>query len=50
VTEHYAGMSYEQASKEAQKLIKSAYNNGGWCAILDNLIELRSIIMKAHTR
>jgi hypothetical protein len=43
----YAGMSYEQASREGARLIAKAHENENWFAIIDRLVELRAI-MKRH--
>lgn len=44
----YAGLAYDSAYREGQKLIKQiAKENGSWFSIVDRLIELRTI-MNAH--
>lgn len=42
----FAGMSYEQASRKGLELVAEAAATGAWCAIVDDLDELRKI-MKA---
>lgn len=40
----YAGMSYEQASREAERLVKL-----GWFQNFDRLETLRQIMLRPHT-
>lgn len=39
----YAGMGYEQASKEAIRLIREAGNTGNWFPIVDKLVTLKGL-------
>lgn len=40
----YAGMSYEQASREAERLLGNKGPNGGWYKNIDRLIALKQIM------
>lgn len=40
----FAGMSYEQASRTGEQLLKRAVETGNWHAIVDDLAELRDLM------
>lgn len=40
----YSGMSYEQASREAERLLDNKRPNGGWYKNIDRLIALKQIM------
>ncbi|MEE7491102.1 hypothetical protein [Methylobacterium oryzae] len=40
----YAGMSYRQASEEAERLLKRALASGSWFALPEALVVLRSVM------
>jgi hypothetical protein len=46
----YAGMSYEQASREAERLLKRAATNGNWHSIVDDLVFLRELMQRELRR
>jgi hypothetical protein len=39
-------MSYEQASREGERLVKRAAETGNWFAIIDRLATLREIMQR----
>lgn len=39
------GMSYEQASREGERLIKEAASTGHWHSIVDDLVELKRLML-----
>ena len=41
----YKGMSYEQASREGQKLVIEAAHSGNWHSIVDDLVELKRLML-----
>lgn len=40
----YAGLSYEQASREGARLVTEAGKSGNWFAIIERLVELRRLM------
>ncbi|MBB5762415.1 hypothetical protein ABEV34_23295 [Methylorubrum rhodesianum] len=42
----FAGMSYRQASEEAERLLKRALRDGAWFELPEALIVLRSIMVR----
>lgn len=42
----FAGMSYRQASEEAERLLKRALRDGAWFELPEALIVLRSIMAR----
>ncbi|MDW9772727.1 hypothetical protein GOA89_13145 [Sinorhizobium meliloti] len=38
------GMSYEQASREGERLIAKVHKEGNWHAIVDDLVYLRDLM------
>lgn len=44
----YHGMSYEQASREAMKLLNKAVETGNWFETVDRLIILREIMQREY--
>jgi len=45
VNPRICGMSYEQASRYADGLIKKAAASGSWHGIVDDLVELKRIMI-----
>jgi hypothetical protein len=45
--DQYKGMSYEDASREAAKLIMGAVSTGGWFHIVEKLAALREVMVQA---
>lgn len=41
----FQGMSYEQASREGERLIKEAAATGHWHSIVDDLVDLKRLMM-----
>ncbi len=39
-----SGMSYEQASREGERLLKQALETGNWHRIVDDLVQLRELM------
>lgn len=46
VIERFRGMGYSQASREAANLIARANMTGSWFGLVEQLSELRSIMMR----
>lgn len=46
VTEQFRGMGYSQASRQAANLIARANMTGSWFGLVEQLSELRSIMMR----
>lgn len=44
----YLGMSYEQASREGERLVKLAAKTGNWFSIIGRLAALREIMARHH--
>ena len=46
MTLEYSGMTYEQASREIERLLQKALKNGQRFAIIEKLYELRGIALR----
>jgi hypothetical protein len=44
----YSGMSYEQASREASRILKIAAASGNWHHIVEKLSQLKAIMERNH--
>ncbi len=44
VSPRLRGMSYEQASREGERLISKTHKDGNWHAIVDDLVCLRDLM------
>jgi hypothetical protein len=46
----YRGFSYQQASREAEKLLSEAIKTGRWFDLPERLIELRAIMNRTDAK
>jgi hypothetical protein len=46
----YAGFSYQQASAEADKLLRDALKNGRWFDLPERLSDLRAIMHRSDSK
>jgi hypothetical protein len=46
----YSGMSYQQASREGERLLHEAIKTGRWFELPERLSELRAIMHRADSK